>query len=89
MDINLEKKSIESWDDLNLKTDLLRGIYNYGFENPSNIQKQAILPIIQGKEIIAQAQSGCGKTGTFAISSLQIIDIDVNNTQVLIIAPTH
>lgn len=92
MDINSyvgEKKSIESWDDLNLKTDLLRGIYNYGFENPSNIQKQAILPIIQGKEIIAQAQSGCGKTGTFAISSLQIIDIDVNKTQVLIIAPTH
>jgi translation initiation factor 4A len=84
-----EKKSIESWDDLNLKTDLLRGIYNYGFENPSNIQKQAILPIIQGKEIIAQAQSGCGKTGTFAISSLQIIDVDINKTQVLIIAPTH
>jgi translation initiation factor 4A len=92
MDINSsvnEKKSIESWDDLNLKTDLLRGIYNYGFENPSNIQKQAIFPIIQGKEIIAQAQSGCGKTGTFAISSLQIIDVDVNKTQVLIIAPTH
>lgn len=92
MDINNsvnEKKSIESWDDLNLKTDLLRGIYNYGFENPSNIQKQAILPIIQGKEIIAQAQSGCGKTGTFAISSLQIIDVAVNKTQVLIIAPTH
>lgn len=83
------EKSIESWDDLNLKTDLLRGIYNYGFENPSNIQKQAILPIIQGKEIIAQAQSGCGKTGTFAISSLQIIDVSVDKTQVLIIAPTH
>jgi translation initiation factor 4A len=84
-----EKKSIESWDDLDLKTDLLRGIYNYGFENPSNIQKQAILPIIQGKEIIAQAQSGCGKTGTFAISSLQIVDLQINKTQVLIIAPTH
>lgn len=91
MDINNSdnKKTIESWDDLNLKTDLLRGIYNYGFENPSNIQKQAILPIIQGKEIIAQAQSGCGKTGTFAISSLQIVDTQVNKTQVLIIAPTH
>jgi len=84
-----EKKSIESWDDLNLKTELLRGIYNYGFENPSNIQKQAILPIIQGKEIIAQAQSGCGKTGTFAIGSLQITDVSINKTQVLIIAPTH
>jgi translation initiation factor 4A len=92
MDINSnvnEKKSIETWDDLNLKTELLHGIYNYGFENPSNIQKQAILPIIQGKEIIAQAQSGCGKTGTFAISSLQIIDVSINKTQALIIAPTH
>ena len=50
MDINnsVNEETIESWDDLNLKTDLLRGIYNYGFENPSNIQKQAILPIIQG-----------------------------------------
>jgi translation initiation factor 4A len=82
-------KKIESWDDLSLKTDLLRGIYNYGFEHPSNIQKQAIFPILEGREVIAQAQSGCGKTGTFAISSLQLVDVSIKKTQVLIMAPTH
>lgn len=88
--MNLEEiKIIENWDQFELKTDLLRGIYNYGFENPSNIQKRAILPILQGKDVIAQAQSGCGKTGTFAISSLQTVDTTVQKTQVLIIAPTH
>jgi translation initiation factor 4A len=80
---------IISWDDLGLKTDLLRGIYNYGFENPSSIQKQAILPIIQGKDVIAQAQSGCGKTGAFTIATLQRIDVSLCKTQALIMAPTH
>jgi len=82
-------KTIDTWDDLNLKTELLRGVYNYGFEQPSNIQKQAIFPILQGKEIIAQAQSGCGKTGAFVISALQLIDPSIEKTQGVIIAPTH
>ena len=92
--------NIESWDDLNLHVqqneivnginiNLLRGIFNYGFEAPSNIQKTAIPAILKGKDVIAQAQSGCGKTGAFTISSLQTVDISKNETQVLIIAPTH
>jgi len=81
--------NINTWDDLNLKNDLLRGIYSYGFEKPSDIQKKAILPIINGKDTIAQAQSGTGKTGTFAISCLQNIDPTNKNTQAIIIAPTH
>jgi len=81
--------SINNWDDMELKTELLRGIYNYGFENPSNIQKQAILPIIQGRDIIAQSQSGCGKTGAFTIGILQRIDVSIHKTQAMIIAPTH
>ena len=79
----------DAWEDLNLNINVLRGVFNYGFEAPSNIQKNAIPVILQGKDIIAQAQSGCGKTGTFAISSLQIIDVSKKETQVLIIAPTH
>lgn len=78
-----------TWDDFGLKTELLRGLYNYGFENPSNIQKQAILPIIQGRDVIAQAQSGCGKTGAFTVATLQSIDTSIHKTQALIIAPTH
>jgi translation initiation factor 4A len=83
------KNNIENWDELNIKSELLRGIYAYGFENPSEIQKKAILPIIQGKDIIAQAQSGSGKTGTFSIGILQSIDISINNIQAVIIVPTH
>ena len=82
-------KQIERWDDMNLKDELLRGIYAYGFENPSDIQKKAILPMVSGKDLIAQAQSGSGKTGTFAISTLQKIDTTQSTTQALILAPTH
>lgn len=81
--------TVTSWDAMNLKEPLLRGIYAYGFEIPSDIQKQAIIPIIQGKDIIAQAQSGTGKTGSFSISILERIDITQSCTQALILSPTH
>ena len=48
---------LKSWDDLEINTDLLRGIYAYGFEGPSPIQKKAIVPVIKGHDIIAQAQA--------------------------------
>ena len=80
---------IKNWSDLNLKENLLRGIYSYGFEKPSEIQKKAIKPVVDGNDVIAQAQSGSGKTGTFSISSLQIVDTNINDLQVLILAPTH
>ncbi len=80
---------VQNWDDLELHTDLLRGIYAYGFEKPSEIQKKAIYPIISKKDVIAQAQSGTGKTGSFSISSLQLVDVDIKETQILIIAPTR
>lgn len=59
---------------MNLKPDLLRGIYAYGFEAPSAIQSRAITQIISGRDAIAQAQSGTGKTATFSISMLEVID---------------
>jgi translation initiation factor 4A len=79
---------INSWDELDLKPELLRGIYGHGLEHPSPIQKQAILPIINKRDVIAQAQSGTGKTATFAIGALQVIDISTNATQVLVLSPT-
>ena len=78
-----------SFDDMELEEDLLRGIYAYGFEKPSKIQEKAIVPIVGGRNIIAQAQSGTGKTGTFAIGILQRINIELNVTQALILAPTR
>ena len=84
-----EKKTISNWDDMDLKEDILRGIYRCGFEKPTPIQTMAILPIINRRDIIAQAQSGTGKTGSFSIGSLQIINTNENFTQVIILAPTR
>lgn len=87
-----QEKTIQifnSWDDLDLNPDLLRGIYAYGFERPSPIQGKAIHPILNGRDLIAQAQSGTGKTGSFTIGALSKINISENSNQVLIMAPTH
>ncbi|KAJ3732829.1 P-loop containing nucleoside triphosphate hydrolase protein [Lentinula guzmanii] len=59
------------------------------FEKPSAIQQRAILPITQGRDVIAQAQSGTGKTATFSISILQSIDVTVRETQALVLSPTR
>lgn len=81
----------ETWEDdnVNIKKNLLRGIYAYGFENPSPIQKNAIIPLSQRKDVIAQAQSGTGKTGAFTIGALQVVDETLNETQVLVLSPTR
>jgi translation initiation factor 4A len=79
----------ENFDDMDLTDELLRGIYAYGFEKPSAIQQRAIVPCIKGMDVIAQAQSGTGKTATFAITVLQTIDTSLRETQALILAPTR
>jgi len=80
---------VDSFDNMKLKPELLRGIYSYGFEKPSAIQQRAILPLASGHDLIAQAQSGTGKTATFAIGSLQRQDTSVPKLQTLILAPTR
>ena len=79
----------ENFDDMNLKEELLRGIYAYGFEKPSAIQQRAIVPCIKGLDVIAQAQSGTGKTATFSIAILEKIDTGLRECQALILAPTR
>jgi superfamily II DNA/RNA helicase len=56
------------------REELLRGIYAYGFEKPSAIQQRAIVPCIKGCDVIAQAQSGTGKTAAFSIAILQQVN---------------
>jgi superfamily II DNA/RNA helicase len=82
-------KIFNSWDELDIDSDLLRGIYAYGFEKPSPIQAKAICPIMEGKDVIAQAQSGTGKTGAFTVGALSRVNISENFNQVLILSPTH
>ena len=90
---------------MGLKEPVLRGIFGYGFKDPSPIQAKGILPVIQGKDTIAQvrlllltknyqAQSGTGKTGAFAIGILELVDTDPasstsDHLQALIVAPTR
>ena len=78
-----------TFDGLGIREEILRGVYAYGFEQPSAIQVKAIPPIIEGKDIVAQAQSGTGKTGAFAIGSLSRIDDAKETTQLLVLTPTR
>jgi len=78
-----------TFDAMGLDENLVRGIYAYGFEKPSAIQQRAIVQIIKGRDVIAQAQSGTGKTATFSIGILQSLDIASRETQALVLSPTR
>jgi superfamily II DNA/RNA helicase len=80
---------LNSWDDLDCDMNLLRGIYAYGFEQPSSIQKRAIPSMLKNRDIIAQAQSGTGKTGAFTIGTLGQINIENKSIQGVILSPTR
>ncbi|CAL2030105.1 hypothetical protein CAEBREN_07283 [Caenorhabditis brenneri] len=84
-----EVSIVPTFDKMGLREDLLRGIYAYGFEKPSAIQQRAIPAILKARDVIAQAQSGTGKTATFSISVLQSLDTQVRETQALILSPTR
>jgi translation initiation factor 4A len=84
-----EVKSFETFDDMGLPENLLRGIYSHGFERPSAIQKKGIQPIATGRDILGQAQSGTGKTATFCIGSMTRIDPTLKAPQVLVLTPTR
>ena len=78
-----------AFDDMSLSDSLLRGIYGHGFEKPSQIQQKGIVPVKEGRDILAQAQSGTGKTGTFCIGALSRMDPSLKVPQVLVMVPTR
>jgi translation initiation factor 4A len=82
-------EEFKSFEDMNLKENLLRGIISYGYEKPSRIQQLGIVPFTQKRDLIAQAQSGTGKTATFCIAALQNIDDSLKETQCIILAPVR
>jgi superfamily II DNA/RNA helicase len=84
-----EVRVIHSFDEMGIPDALLRGVYAFGFEKPSEIQKRGIVPILEGRDVLAQAQSGTGKTGTFTIGSLARVDPTLAEVQVLTLVPTH
>lgn len=86
---DIDLTPIDNFDNMGLNDKLLRGIYSYGFEKPSEIQSRSIKPFITGHDLIAQAQSGTGKTGSFTIGMLERVDPNLKECQGLIIAPTR
>ena len=66
--VQADPKVYESFDEMGLSDVIIRGIYSYGFETPSKIQQVAIVPMSKNNDILAQSQSGTGKTATFTIN---------------------
>ena len=91
-DTNVKNTNVtimEDWDDVDMNINVHRGITSYGFERPSQIQRKTIPHIMNGRDVVGQAQSGTGKTGAFCIGTLNRIDCEVDATQAIIISPTH
>ena len=82
-------KVYESFDEMGLSDEIIRGIYSYGFETPSKIQQVAIVPMSKNNDILAQSQSGTGKTGAFTIGALSVLDSSIKAPQVIVICPTR
>mmetsp|Transcript_64764 Transcript_64764/g.187720 ORF Transcript_64764/g.187720 Transcript_64764/m.187720 type:complete len:419 (+) Transcript_64764:20-1276(+) len=80
---------LSSFDQIGLKDDLLRGVYAYGFDRPSPVQQRAIRPIMQGRDVIVQSQSGTGKTSVFCLGALQAVEFSIHEPQALLVSPTR
>ncbi|MCG8502039.1 MAG: DEAD/DEAH box helicase, partial [Firmicutes bacterium] len=78
-----------TFQDLQLSTSMEKGIEDLGFEEPTPIQAQAIPYIMEGRDVIGQAQTGTGKTAAFGIPALEMIEQDVKRVQVLVLCPTR
>ncbi|GAB2773964.1 hypothetical protein GCM10027275_16220 [Rhabdobacter roseus] len=81
--------TIETFADLGLSENILKAVNEMGFEKPSPIQEQGIPPVMQGYDVIGQAQTGTGKTAAFGIPVLEKIDPTNNAVQALILCPTR
>ncbi|KAI5964736.1 DHH1 [Candida pseudojiufengensis] len=79
----------KSFEEFNLKRELLMGIFEAGFEKPSPIQEESIPMALAGRDILARAKNGTGKTASFIIPCLQLVKPKVNKIQALILVPTR
>ena len=100
VDINLENEELQTesaenaveengFDRFGLREEVLKSIKKLGFEMPSPIQEKSIQPLLEGRDVLGQAQTGTGKTAAFALPLLSKINVETRDTQVLIIAPTR
>jgi len=86
---NLEYYDSFEQTELGLNDDILRGIYGYGYDKPSRIQRVAIKPIIDGRDAVIQSHSGTGKTATFIIGLLHRINPELKEPQCIVVSNTR
>ena len=80
---------VNTFDAMGIREDLLRGLYSYGFEKPFAIQQRAVMPICSGRDVIAQAQSGTGKSSMISLALCQMLDTSTREVQALVLSPTR
>jgi ATP-dependent RNA helicase DeaD len=78
-----------TFKELRLAPELLDAVHDVGYEEPSPIQEQAIPPLLEGLDVIGQAQTGSGKTAAFGLPMLQYVDPDEQDVQGLVLTPTR
>src|SRR5439155_23410067 len=80
---------VTTFKDLGLSGPLLEALDDVGYESPSPIQEEAIPPMLEGRDIIGQAQTGSGKTAAFGLPLLETVDADHREVQALVLTPTR
>ncbi|HED19640.1 MAG TPA: DEAD/DEAH box helicase, partial [Gammaproteobacteria bacterium] len=84
-----ESNTVTSFSEMNLAAPLLKAIEDVGYEQPSPIQAKSIPVLLEGRDLLGQAQTGTGKTAAFALPLLSRLDLSLREPQLLVLAPTR
>ncbi len=85
----IKQMEVQYFKDLPLNPEVMKGIEELGFDNLFPIQAQAIIPLLRGKDVIGQAQTGTGKTAAFGVPMVERLDSKLNRVQGLVLEPTR
>jgi ATP-dependent RNA helicase DeaD len=80
---------VTSFSDLGLSETSLQAVRDVGYDEPSPIQEQTIPPLLEGRDIIGQAQTGSGKTAAFGLPLVEYIDPQIKDCQAIVLTPTR
>jgi ATP-dependent RNA helicase DeaD len=87
--MSADTPAVPAFSELGLSAPILQALKDVGYETPSAIQAETIPPLLEGRDVLGQAQTGTGKTAAFALPILSRIDLSKNIPQVLVLAPTR